>query len=371
MAAFKDQIDGALAAQLANVAVVAWPAFDRDAFLRGIDDDLAPLELLARLDLLADRLAVALPADFDAAADVLWAMLEVSASGELGFEGWMTIACGSFVARGGIDEPERALGLLAGLTPRGSSEFAIRPFIEAHPEVTYEHLHRWCDDPDEHVRRLVSEGARPRLPWAPVLRWLVADPTANVALLDRLVDDPSTYVRRSVANHLNDIAKDHPDLALELADRWWPRSDRAASAVRHGLRTLIKRGDPRALAVVGAAADLPVRVVDLHLHELEVPIGGTATFEATIELDPGWPAPGEVVIDYRVHYQGARGPNAPKVFKLTRRTLAPGERQTLIRRHPFGHVSIRQIRPGPHRIDVQLNGRVAASVAFDVVDPPG
>jgi 3-methyladenine DNA glycosylase AlkC len=369
VAAFKDQIDAVAAAQLAEVAARAWPAFDRVGFLRGIDAELEPRELLARLDLLAERLAAALPADPTAAAAVLWQMLEVSSAGDPTLEGWLAVACGQCVVRFGLDAQEVALPLLAGLTPRGSSEFAIRPFIEAHPDVTYEHLRRWCDDPDEHVRRLVSEGTRPRLPWAPILRGLVADPTPNLDLLDRLVDDPSTYVRRSVANHLNDIAKDHPALALELAARWWPRSDRAASAVRHGLRTLIKRGDPRALAVVGVAADLPVRVVDLRLHELEVPIGGTATFEATIELDDAWPAPAEVVIDYRVHYQGARGPNAPKVFKLTRRTFAPGERQTLTRRHPFGHVSIRQIRPGPHRIDVQLNGRVAGTVAFDVVEP--
>lgn len=116
--------------------------------------------------------------------------------------------------------PRRGPALLAGLTPRWSSEFALRPFIEHQPEITYNYLGRWITHGDEHVRRLVSEGTRPRLSWAPQLRGLIADPSPNLPLLDGLADGPSPYVRRSVANHLNDIAKDHPDLAVDLARRW-------------------------------------------------------------------------------------------------------------------------------------------------------
>lgn len=359
MAAFKDEISPALARSLARELQAAWPAFPTTRFLRGIAAVLDPLELLARVDALADRLGAALPSSsFDEAAAVMWRALDSPT-----FTGWMTLPCGTFVARRGLDDPEVALPLLAGLTPRWSSEGPIRPFIERHPEVTYGYLRRWCGHEDEHVRRLVSEGTRPRLPWAPLLRGLVADPTPNIPLLDALVDDPSLYVRRSVANHLNDISKDHPDIALTLAQRWVTIREDAHWVVRHGLRTLVKRGDGRALAVLGVDAGAKVELLDLVVGPDRVAIGDTVTFSFTLAaLDAGCDA----VIDYRVHYAGARGMKAPKVFKLTRRRLEPGTPVTITRRHRFDHVSIRRILPGPHRIDVQVNGLVLGSAEVTV-----
>jgi hypothetical protein len=180
----------------------------------------------------------------------------------------------------------------------------------------------------------------------------MADPTPNIELLDRLVDDPSDYVRRSVANHLNDISKDHPDLAVDLARRWRPRGDGAAWAVRHGLRTLIKRGDPNALEVLGVTPGANIRLIALAADRDSVSIGGTVTFTVTVELDDGEAA--EAVIDYRVHYVGANGLRQPKVFKLTRRRLQPGRPVTVTRSHRFEHVSIRRILPGRHTIDIDV-----------------
>jgi hypothetical protein len=186
MADVKDEISARLATGLARELSTAWPAFPGEPFTDGISDALSPLALTGRVELLADRLVDALPGDFDTAAKVLWAALESPT-----FTGWMTLPCGTYVARAGIDHPDIALPLLAGLTPRWFTEAPIRPFIECHPTLTYQHLHRWAHDPDEHVRRLVSEGTRPRLPWAPRLRGLIADPTPNIELLDQLADDPS------------------------------------------------------------------------------------------------------------------------------------------------------------------------------------
>jgi 3-methyladenine DNA glycosylase AlkC len=359
MADFKDEISPELAGRLAGELTRAWPEFPRRRFTHGLREALAPRELLARVELLADRLVAMLPDDFETAAGVVWAALESET-----FTGWMTLPCGSYVARAGIDRPDVALPLLAGLTPRFSSEGPIRPFIERHPEVTYEHLRRWVHDPDEHVRRLVSEGTRPRLPWAPQLRSLIADPTPNLELLERLVDDPSEYVRRSVGNHLNDIAKDHPDLAVDLARRWLGRSERAAWAARHGLRTLVKRGHPGALEALGVRTDADVRLHALTVDRDHVAIGDEVNFTFTIELVGSDET--EAVIDYRVHYVGARGLLGPKVFKLTRRRLEPGRAVTVSRRHRFEHVSIRRIYPGRHVIDVQVNGRVLGSIEVDV-----
>ncbi|HVL93286.1 MAG TPA: hypothetical protein VM264_08070 [Acidimicrobiales bacterium] len=363
MGDFKDEFSPALVATLAGELRRAWPAFPIDRFTGDAAGALAPLALLARVEHLAERLAGCLPAEFPAAAAVLWRALD-SAS----FTGWMTLPCGSFVARAGLDHPHLALPLLAGLTPRFSSEGPLRPFLERHPGVTFEYLHRWVEDPDEHVRRLVSEGTRPRLPWAPRLRRFLEDPAPTIALLERLVDDPSAYVRRSVANHLNDISKDHPDLALACGRRWTVAGDRAAWVVRHGLRTLAKRGDPEALALLGADHGADIRATAFGLDRDRIRIGEAVTFTATLVLSG--PVSAEAVIDYRVHYVGARGVRSPKVFKLTRRRLVPGMPVTLRRGHRFEHVSVRRLYPGPHTIDLQVNGRVLAGATFELVDRP-
>jgi 3-methyladenine DNA glycosylase AlkC len=188
--------------------------------------------------------------------------------------------------------------------------------------VTFAYLHRWARDPDEHVRRLVSEGTRPRLPWAGRLRGLIADPSPTIPLLDALFDDPSAYVRRSVANHLNDIARDHPAVALACARRWLATgSDRATWVARRGLRTLIKGGDPAALALLGFDHGAAVSLEALAVTPARLPVGGEVTIAFTLAAPDG---PARTVVDYVVHHAGARGARRPKVFKLTTRTIHPG-----------------------------------------------
>jgi 3-methyladenine DNA glycosylase AlkC len=277
----------------------------------------------------------------------------------------MMLPCGYYVADAGIDEPDDALPLLAALSPRFSSDGPIRPFIERRPVVTYRYLHEWVQHPDEHVRRLVSEGSRPRLPWAPQLKELIDDPRPAIELLDRLYDDRSEYVRRSVANHLNGISKNHPDLAIECADRWSKGSTHDDYIVRHGLRTLVKRGHPSALALLGFDYDNDVELVGIDCEPSSIAIGEEITFTAILAA----PTATKAAIDYVVHYQGVNGVKVGKVFKLTTRTIRPKEPTQLVRRHRFEHVSIRRIHPGPHRIEIQVNGRVLGGVTVEVTDP--
>lgn len=357
MADLKNNMSVELAEQLAAELHSAWPAFDRERFTAGLEADLGPLELMDRVGALADRLAVVLPREFAAAADVLWRALESDT-----FTGWMILPCGRYVSDAGLAAPEVALPLLADLTPRWSSEFAIRAFLEHHRDLTYLHLKRWVGDPDEHVRRLVSEGTRPRLPWAARLRDLMADPSPNIELLDQLVGDSSEYVSRSVANHLNDISKDHPDLTLDIARRWIQQGH--VWVVRHGLRSMVKAGNTDAMALLGVATDARVRLTDLRVEPTTVAIGDEVALTFTLELDDA--APVDSIIDYRVHYAGANGARRPRVFKLARRTLEPGRPEMVSRTHRFSHASIRRIHPGRHTIDVWVNGRVLGSVDLTV-----
>lgn len=356
MAAFKDEISLALVEVLAAELRRAWPEFQSRRFVRLACDGLDELELLARVSHVADALAGCLPADFAAAAAVIDRALDSDA-----LTGWMTLPCNEWVATAGLDSPEVALPLLARLTPRFSSEAALRPFVERHPELTFAYLRAWAEDSDEHVRRLVAEGTRPRLPWAPQLRALRADPTPMLGLLERLAFDDSEYVRRSVANHLNDISKDHPELALGTAEDWHSRG--AEWVARHGLRTLVKSGEPRALALLGYDPDASVAVLNLAATPRRVAVGGATELAFDLVAEER----AKVVIHYRVHHAGARGPRRPKVFKLATCTLAPGERRSVTRRHEFRELSVRRIYRGAHRIEIQVNGRVLGATEVEVV----
>ena len=357
MAAFKDEISPPVVAILAAEMERAWPGFPTRRFEAAATGGLDQLELLARVSHVARALGECLPEPFAEGAAVLHRALDSDV-----LTGWITLACNEYVATRGIDEPDLALPLLARLTPRFSCESAIRPFVERHPEVTFAYLRRWVGDPDEHVRRLVSEGTRPRLPWAPQLRSLRADPRPAVELLDHLVSDESEYVRRSVANHLNDIAKDHSELAVSIARRW--KAEGADRVVRHGMRTLAKQGDPTALALLGYDPAAPVSLADLTVTPGRVEVGGTVEIAFTLAAAD---SPVPAMVDYRVHHAGARGTRAPKVFKLTTRTLQPGQPVRFTRRHAFREVSVRRIHPGPHLVEIQVNGRVLAGAEVEVV----
>jgi len=364
MADFKDEISPQLIGALADELVRAWPEFPAAAFAGAAGEGLEGLELMARVHHVAAVLGRHLPGDFAAAAGVLDAALASPS-----FTSWMTLPCGFFATEYGSEQPELALPLLARLSPRFSSEGPVRPFIERYPDLTMGFVREWARDADDRVRRLASETTRPRLPWAPRLELFVRDPSPVIELLDVLRDDPSEYVRRSVANSLNDISKDHPELAVATARRWQDAGgDHVQDVVRHGLRTLVKKGDPDALAVLGYERSAPVRLQELVVTPPQVAIGGGVELSFTLVAE-GRPTP--VVVDYLVYHAGARGARAAraaKVFKLTTRTLEPGKPQRIRRRHVFREVTVRRLYPGVQRIEVQVNGRVLGGADVELVE---
>jgi 3-methyladenine DNA glycosylase AlkC len=362
MADFKDEISPELIGALADELVRAWPEFPAAAFTGEAGDGLERLELMARVRRVAAVLGRHLPTDFAAAAVVLDAALTSP-----GFTSWMTLPCGFFATEYGIGQPELALPLLARLSPRFSSEGPVRPFIERYPDLTMGFVREWARDADDHVRRLASETTRPRLPWATRLDRFVRDPSPVIELLDVLRDDPSEYVRRSVANNLNDISKDHPELAVATARGWLNAGgEHVQEVVRHGLRTLVKKGDPDALALLGYDRWAPVRLEELVVEPARVPIGGQVELSFSLVAEGG---PTPVVVDYLVYHAGARGARGAKVFKLTTRTLEPGKPQRIRRRHVFREVTVRRLYAGTQRLEVQVNGRVLGGADVELVEP--
>ncbi|MFC1660109.1 DNA alkylation repair protein, partial [Gemmatimonadota bacterium] len=246
------------------------------------------------------------------------------------------------------------------------AEFSIRAFIERHPEKTLERLSEWASDPNMHVRRLVSEGTRPRLPWAPRLRRFQEDPSPVFELLEVLKDDPEEYVRRSVANNLNDISKDHPRRVIEVVGRWLEDETKNRTRLaRHALRTLVKAGDAGALAALGYASGSPVVVGKVTCSPETIKIGEKVRIEVELENPSDEKAP--VLVDLRIHFVKANGSTRPKVFKGAELEVDAFGAATVRKSVSLAQHSTRQHYPGAHRIEVVLNGAAHPGGGFEVL----
>lgn len=280
-------------------------------------------------------------------------------------EGFPSLVYSDFVRAYGTGDWEASVPALATFTRLGSAEFAIRPFIASDQDRTLAQMLEWAADPQPAVRRLATEGCRPRLPWGIRLQALVADPAPILPILERLHEDPDESVRRSVANNLNDISRDHPDVVIGLLRSWDPRPGTDTYRLaRHALRTLLKRGDPGALAVLGFKAGPSVKLQALTLEPPAPQIGGSArlTFTITSTLAESQP----VMVDYALHYVKADGSTSPKVFRLGSLEMAPGVPVTYSRTLSFRQMTTRVHRRGAHQIEVLANGAVAGALDFEL-----
>jgi len=366
----KDSFGADVVLRVADMIAPVADAFPREAFIADALDGYEALELTPRARRIAAALARALPPDPEVAIGVLVDSLgpTLEERPSTGMSQFVYLPHVFFVRDHGLACVEASLRAQHAITQRFSCEFSIRTFIERAPAQTMPRLGEWTRDPSEHVRRLVSEGTRPRLPWAPRLRGFMEDPTPVIELLDALKDDRSEYVRRSVANNLNDISKDHPDLAVATARRWMHDAgpDRRR-LVAHGLRTLIKAGDSGALGALGFEAGARADVTGLAVVPAEARIGDAVDVTAQVTNPGGGMA--RLVVDLRVHFVKARGTSSPKVFKVRTLELAGGERVAVRKRISLRQHSTRTHHPGLHRVEVMVNGAVAATTAFTLDEP--
>jgi len=360
---FKLLINAALVQRAAARLALAWPEFDAARFAAQASAGLDALELKARALHVCAALEATLPADFEPAA----ALLERAMAEPEPLQGWILWPVGEFVARRGQGQPERALQVLHRLTQLFTAEFALRPFIVQHPALVFATLEQWTRDPSDQVRRLVSEGSRPRLPWGLQLKALIADPAPTLPLLRALQDDASETVRRSVANHLNDIAKDHPAVVADWLETHLPAaSPQRRALLRHASRTLVKRGDPRVLAAWGLGQAFAGQV-SLTLRPKRLVVGDSLDLQVTLSSRSRQPQ--KLALDYAVHHVKADGRRTPKVFKGWLLELGAGERRELSKRHSMRAVTTRRYHPGGHRVELLANGRVVAAAEFDLRVP--
>ena len=358
----KDAYDGAYIARLADALCAAWAGFDGAAFVQSVfAAGWDELELKGRMWRIAESIDGALPGDFAAALAVLDPVVPQ-------FDGFHAMFFPALVELRvlrdveGLWEP--AVAALARYTEFSSSELSVRPLIVLDQARMLGELLRWTRDENEHVRRLASEGCRPRLPWAMALPALKSDPVPLLPILEALRCDESEYVRRSVANNLNDIAKDHPELVLEVAERWLDAGAASVNTqrlVKHACRTLLKAGEPRAMRLFGFRDPAGIVLEDFELDRASVAVGGEVEFRFRMRSEAG--GLGRLRLEYAVHYQKKNGTLAPKVFKISEFDTDERER-VVVRRHAFRELSTRRLHPGPHALELRVNGVEKARLGF-------
>jgi len=340
------------------------PGFPHDEFLRDALSGYGPLSLTGRGFHIATALRKHLPAEYPRAVDILLASASQPhghrASG--GMAAFLYMPHLFFVAQHGLGHFEESMRAQHTLTQLFTAEYSIRAFLEKHPEATLARMREWTRDPSEHVRRLVSEGTRPRLPWAPRLRAFQKDPRPVLELLELLKDDPSLYVRRSVANNLNDIGKDHPALLTSVAKRWLRgASEERRWIVNHALRSAVKRADAGALGALGYGSKAEVSLRARCVEPSRAKIGSDVTVSFTVVNRQAKPQ--RVMVDLVVHFVKARGTGA-KTFKMKALTLAPGASVAVKKKIGLSQLTTRKHYPGVHNVEALLNGRRSVIGSF-------
>jgi 3-methyladenine DNA glycosylase AlkC len=329
--------------QLAENLARTWRGFDAKAFHQSINSKLHALTFSERSNLIRDSLWEHLPKDYPLALEIILKALppELSTCELTGYDGFIILPQNEFVAKYGLEYYDLSMQALYKMTKRFTAEGAIRPFLQKYPEQTLANLSDWAEDDNCHVRRLVSEGTRPRLPWTMQLKPFIEDPRAVLQLLEKLKTDSELMVRRSVANNLNDIAKDHPDVVVKTLKRSKKLDNTGTQwIIRHAARTLVKQGNKAVFGVLGFDSKIGITVSKIRLDTPVVKMGGDLNF--SFELKSKSKQAQNLVIDYIIYYVKANGKLAPKVFKLTNKILKAGETLQISKRHSFRPISTRK-----------------------------
>ncbi|WOF73426.1 DNA alkylation repair protein [Parvibaculaceae bacterium PLY_AMNH_Bact1] len=373
MEPFKNRISADLVRHISTQLQVHITGFDPKRFERAILKELENLELKERAQLIADHLHQALPPATKKRAQIIRAMLHPRGtekgqqSDAEGITGWGMFPLGMVVGQYGLADFESSLELLKDMTGHFSSEFDVRYFLIEDQERALAIMGGWVDHPNFHVRRLLSEGTRPRLPWGMQLRRLIHDPSPMLPLLEALRDDPEEYVRRSVANHLNDIAKDHPNLVAKTAKRWLKGASPAREKlVRHACRSLIKQGHKPTLEAFGLGVP-QIAEPKIIIDTKTVRYGDTLQFSTTLLSTSKKPQ--SLVIDYLVHFKKANGERVGKVFKWKKLMLAPGERVMIEKTHPIKPITTRKYYAGKQGLSLRINGADFGFEKFSLMMP--
>jgi 3-methyladenine DNA glycosylase AlkC len=342
----------------ANSFAQADKHFNAEAFIKDVTAEMHSLELNGRLRNTSVVLKKYLPADYKKAIEVLYRAAPMLKTG------YTALVLPDFVALYGTDHFDLSMEALKRFTVMGSSEFAVRVFLKNDLAKTLKVMNTWAEDASHHVRRLASEGSRPRLPWSFKLEQIIKEPTRTTPILEKLKADEELYVKKSVANHLNDISKDNAAYMLQLVKSWDSSNPHTGWIIKHASRTLIKKGDKDSLAIFNFEKNVKVGFSGFKLNKSTIRLGEELQFE--FDLTSEKKTPQKLVIDYAIHYAKAARDSSRKVFKLKEVTLAPGQSIHIVKKQVFKDMTTRKHHPGKHVIDIMVNGKVMGSKTFNL-----
>ncbi|WP_100405210.1 DNA alkylation repair protein [Bacillus solitudinis] len=362
----KDMYSEPFLQELGRLIQTVYNQFNTKEFIAEITDDTwESLELKARIRHISQALGRHLPAQYEEALDILLAIDD-------NCKGFPYLILPDFVEVYGQANKDWDLSMkaLEKFTCGSSAEFAVRPFILREPERMMKQMQAWSKHSNEHVRRLASEGCRPRLPWGKALSIFKEDPAPIRPVLEELKDDVSIYVRKSVANNLNDISKDHSDFVLEIVKEWKGTHADTDWILRHGSRTLIKKANPRVLELFGYANPLgtsPLTTHSIVSTELSrLPIGGSSQLHYELHIREGESV--KIRIEYAIDFVKANGKTSRKPFFLSDRIVKGGAVLTGTRTHRWSNLSTRRHYPGEHKITLLINGQEVANTTIFIED---
>ena len=336
-----------------------YSSFKVEEFLKStMDETWEDLELMARGRQVTKKLAKYLPSNYKDAIKIIDKVITK-------YDGFALLSFNDYVEQFGQDEENLDISIdaLGRYTEYASSEFAVRPFIIKYEDKMMKQMYAWSKDKNEHRRRLSSEGCRPALPWAMGLPKYKEDPTPILPILEELKEDESLYVRKSVANNINDISKTRPDIALKIAKEWYGKNDKTDWIVKHACRTLLKKGDPKALALFGFGDNTSVEVKDFKINKKTLKIGEDIAFSFNISTKKAT----KVRLEYGIDYVKATGKRNRKIFQLSESSFKANEKKDYTRKHSFEDVSTRKHHKGLHSVTLIVNGAEQGTLDFELM----
>ncbi len=350
--------------------------FNTLGFEKEVLKTLNDLELKDRVRLISSTLKDHLTNDYKKNIKILTSILsdenlherkEWDGKNEKGISGFITWPLTQYIEDNGLEDLKTSMDGLYQMTKRFTAEFAIRPFLEKYGEEVYtKYLNLWVKDKSRHVRRLVSEGTRPNLPWGSKVSWISENPKFNIYLLEKLKNDTEEYVRRSVANHLNDISRIDKKLLLGTISKWDLECPETKWIIRHATRSLLKAGEPRALRLNGYDTNPKVKLSKFKLGPKKIKEGESFKFKFEIENTSNKGL--SLLMDYIIHYPKKNGKLSPKAFRLKSLKLKKGERITIEKEVVFKKVTTRVHYTGHHIFELKICDQIFVNDKFKLID---
>jgi 3-methyladenine DNA glycosylase AlkC len=360
--AFKNLICASVVKKISQEISSVYPTFNHKKFQKLIPH-LEALELKARVLLITEYLKSELPANYLNALSIL---VKVMKKNQLkGFDLW---PFSEYISQFGLDHFDESMKAMYVLTSRFTSEFAVRPYLIKNHVRVLKYFSEWATDKDVHIRRWVSEGSRPLLPWGQQIPLFVMDPTHTILLLDKLRYDEELYVRKSVANHLNDISKNHPQVVIEVLRMWQKdvsqeHAGKIKWITRHALRTLIKKGNESALKLMGVNGKAEVKLVDFKLSKKKFRLNDELLFSFNIQSISKKHQ--KLIVDYSIDFIKANGKSGKKVFKLKTLQISPNENLVIKKKHSLKPITTMKFYAGTHQLRIHINGEIKSEIAFE------